>query len=107
MKYLFGFTFLLGAAISFAQSSTVFPPIQGVNLEEQTIKVPADNGKYSVVGIAFHRNAEDQLKKWLNPLYEAFIKKPNSAGTMDMAELHDANFIFIPMINGFRKVAEE
>jgi len=107
MRNLFALLVLFLASGLFAQTSTNFPPIKGINLEDKTVKVPAGNGNYSVVGIAFHRQAEDQLKKWLNPLYEAFIRKENSAGTMDMAELHDANFIFIPMINGFRKVAEE
>jgi hypothetical protein len=99
---------LMACAVSglFGQSP-VFPGIQGVSLDEKRIIVPPVNGKYSVVAIAFHRNAEDELKKWLNPLYETFIPKQKSAGTLDLAEIHDVNFIFIPMIAGFRKVAEE
>jgi hypothetical protein len=90
-----------------AQGAGSFPTIHGISLDDKKVQVPATNGKYSIIGIAFHRNAEDELKKWLNPLYESFIQKENGRGGLDLAEIHDVNFVFIPMIAGFRRVAEE
>ena len=84
----------------------VFPSLKGTTLEGKRADIPVRNGKYSLVAIAFHREAEEDLKKWLQPLYDAFIKK-DSGDPFDMAEFHDVNFIFIPLIQGFRKVADE
>ena len=51
--------------------------------------------------------AEDLLKQWLNPLYETFIKKETQSSQFDMAEIYDVNFVFIPMIAGFKKMADD
>lgn len=83
-----------------------FPSVKGTLLNGQSVSLPHKNGKYSLIAIAFHRDAEDALKKWLQPLYDNFIKK-ESGDPFDMAEFHDVNFVFIPMIQGFRKVADE
>src|SRR5688572_6223439 len=103
MKNLLTLGLVLVGNIVFSQ---VFPTINGVALDEKRVTIPQGNGKYSVVAIAFHRHAEDELKRWLNPLYETFIPKKNP-GSLDLADIHDVNFIFIPMISGFRKVADE
>jgi hypothetical protein len=89
-----------------AQTGQIFPALNGVTLDDKTVHVPLLNSKYSVIAIAFHRDAEADLKKWLEPLYDSFIKKENTKG-MDMADFMDVNFVFIPMINGFKRVADE
>jgi hypothetical protein len=99
---LFG-TFLWAGA----QKGQVFPTIKGVTLEDKALTVPNKNGKFSLIAIAFHRGAEDDLKKWLNPLYDNFIQKEKGTSNFDLAEVYDINFIFIPMISGFKKVAED
>ncbi len=90
-----------------AQKGKLFPVIKGVSLEEKTMEVPLKNGKETIIAIAFHRGAEDELKKWLNPLYYTFMKKPSKENKFDMAEVYDVNFVFIPMISGFKKIADE
>jgi hypothetical protein len=90
-----------------AQTGKSFPQINGITLEEKKLTIPVKNGKYSVVAIAFHRGAEDELKEWLNPLYDNFMVKDKKPGTFDMADFYDVNFVFIPMINGFKKIADE
>jgi hypothetical protein len=108
MKKLYLISSLFFTIALSAQIGTMFPAVKGSNLEDKAINVPAKNGKYSVIAIAFHRDAEDQLKKWLNPLYDSFIKtEKKSSQEFDMAEMYDVNFVFIPMISGFRKVADE
>lgn len=94
-------------SFSFGQKGSIFPTIQGVMLSDKKYTVPEKNGKYTVLGIVFHRSAEDELKKWLNPLYYTFMKKPEKKGKFDMAEIYDVNFVFIPMISGFKKIAED
>jgi hypothetical protein len=100
---------LLFASLSFfAQKGDKFPNIKGVCLDDKNMSVPTLNGKYSVIAIAFHRNAEEDLKKWLNPLYDAFIKTEKESSTgFDLADIYDVNFVFIPLISGYRRVAED
>ena len=98
---------LLFAFVTRLLEAQTFPNIAGVTLDDRNITIPVKNGKYSVVAIAFHRDAEDELKHWLNPLYDNFMVKEKKPGNFDMADFYDVNFIFIPMINGFKKIAEE
>ncbi len=101
--------FLVLAVPAFAQKGTLFPIVKGMSLSDKSMTVPAKNEKYSVIAIAYHRNAEDDLKKWLNPLFDSFIKVEGSESNsgFDMADIYDVNFVFIPMIAGFRRVADE
>lgn len=93
--------------LAFERSSgQVFPTLSGETLAGEKIRLPVDNGKKSIIGIAFHKDAEDALKTWLTPLYETFIKK-EGGDPFDMSEWYDVNFSFIPLIHGFSKVAEE
>jgi hypothetical protein len=108
MKSISTIVLLLAQALLFAQKGDKFPALKGTTLDDKSITVPVVNGKYSVIAIAFSRSAEDDLKKWLNPLYDAFIPTETVSTTgFDMAEIYDVNFMFIPMIAGFRRVAEE
>jgi hypothetical protein len=100
---------ILGLISGIARSQTglMFPPLKGNSLDDKTIKVPFNNGKYSLIAIAYDKDAEDNLKGWLNPIYDSFIKKGEDGGAFDVAELYDVNFIFVPMIHGFKKVKNE
>jgi len=90
-----------------AQLGKEFPQMTGVLLNNKTLNLPFKNNKYSVVAIAFNRSAEDALKKWLNPLYSLFIVKKEGGSNFDMAEIYNVNFVFIPMISGFKKIAND
>lgn len=90
-----------------AQTGKKFPEIIGSDLNDKSISLPFKNNKTTIVAIAFHRNAEDELKKWLNPLYYTFIKKSDKKNNFDMSEIYDVNFVFIPMISGFKKIKED
>lgn len=92
---------------TFSQKGMQFPDISGKSLSDKYVGLPVKNNKTSVVGIAYNRAAETELKKWLNPLYNTFIPKPGDSKTFDVAEIYDVNFIFIPMIAGFKKVTED
>jgi hypothetical protein len=91
-----------------AQKGQTFPAVNGTCLNDKAMSLPLKNGKMTIVAIAFHRGAEDELKKWLNPLYYTFMKKPDKKDNkFDMAEIYDVNFVFIPMISGFKKIADD
>ncbi|MBI2720689.1 MAG: hypothetical protein HYX39_00795 [Bacteroidetes bacterium] len=108
MKNLIVALYLIISAGINAQKGFQFPPMNGNTLDGKPASIPFKNNKQTIVAIAYHKGAEDDLKKWLNPLYTTFIKKEKGAGgNMDMAELYDVNFVFVPLISGFKKVANE
>jgi hypothetical protein len=80
--------------------------IGGNSLEGKNVELPMKNNKYSVIGIAYNRAAEKDLKEWLNPMYSTFMKKDNG-GAFDIAEIYDVNFMFIPMVSGFKSAAHD
>jgi hypothetical protein len=101
---------LLVASFTFrAQNGKVFPTMKGTTLDDKAMSLPIKNGKYSVIAVAYHRDAEDALKKWLNPLYDNFMSKDKSSSNfdIDMSEVYDVNFVFVPMISGFKRVADD
>jgi ATP synthase subunit 10 len=106
MKNLVLIILVLICLHSTAQNGKQFPKMQGTTLDGKSLALPYKNNKYTVVAIAYSRDAEDDLKKWLNPLYSMFIKKGESSN-FDMAEIYDVNFIFIPMISGFKRIADD
>jgi len=100
--------FLVIAALAVnAQKGETFPEIKGRALDGKDVALPFKNKKYTVVAMAYHRGAEDELKKWLNPLYYTFVKKQKGTTNFDMTEIYDVNFIFVPMISGFKKFADD
>jgi len=107
MKRVLILALLITTLITTAQKGKTFPVVTGITLDDKTLALPVKNGKFSIVAIAFNRGAEDDLKKWLNPLYNNFMKKEKGTSNFDMAELYDVNFIFVPMIAGFKRVAED
>jgi hypothetical protein len=91
-----------------AQKGQAFPAVNGILLNDKPMSLPIKNGKETIVAIAFHRGAEDELKKWLNPLYYTFMKKADKKDNkFDMAEVYDVNFVFVPMISGFKMISDD
>lgn len=99
--------FFFLSQIGYSQIDKAFPGIKGTTLDDKSIHIPLKNDKYSIIAIAYDQDAEDQLKEWLQPIYEMFIKVEHAPGSFDMADLYDVNFTFIPLIKGFKKVANE
>jgi hypothetical protein len=107
MKKLLSLLLVAFTLVCSAQKGKVFPVINGTTLDDKPLSLPFKNGKQTIVAIAYHRGAEDALKKWLNPLYYTFIKKENGKSNFDVSEIYDVNFVFVPMISGFKKIANE
>jgi hypothetical protein len=90
-----------------AQKGEMFPVLEGMSLAGKYIGLPYKNGKKTVVGVAYSRAAEKDLKKWLNPLYNTFMVKPGDNKNFDVAEIYDVNFVFIPVIAGMQQVIDD
>ncbi len=77
---------LFAAINSYSQKGVQFPDVSGKTLNDKYIGLPMKNNKSSVIGIAFNRAAEAELKKWLNPLYNTFIPKPGDNKNFDVVD---------------------
>jgi hypothetical protein len=106
MKKAFTLLLLAATLSGAAQKGKTFPDTQGATLDDKEKSIPFKNGKVSILAVAFHRGAEDELKKWLNPLYNTFMVK-SKAKTLDMSTVYDVNFVFVPMIAGIKMIADE
>jgi len=106
MKKLFTIALLAVALTGAAQKGKTFPDVVGATLDDKDKTIPFKNGKMTIMAVAFHRGAEDELKKWLNPLYNTFMVK-SKAKNMDMSTSYDVNFVFVPMIAGIKMIADE
>lgn len=95
--------------ISYAQNGvgTMFPELSGETFSGKNISIPKDTkGKKTVVGICFSKDAEEELKTWLNPVYNLFVVKKDTNDFFSAAVNYDVNFYFVPMLNKVNQVLE-
>ena len=94
--------------LNISAQKTQFPTLAGHTLEGTAISLPlAGTKKFSIVGICYKRSAEDELKTWIQPMYDVFVAKANSGDFFDVANYYDVNYFFIPLISGFKKAAAD
>lgn len=98
---------LLAIAASYAAHSQVgslFPYMEAENLKEKALDLPkALQGKYTIIGLAYSKKAEDALQTWFGPAYNQFMKEPDASDIF--ATEYDINLYFIPMFTGHKTVA--
>lgn len=102
-KLLILVSLFLGIGGSLSAQNT-FPELTGKTLSNNQIKIPLQtNGKYSLIGIAYSKKAEDDLKTWYQPIYSTFIDKGGKG--LFPTDSYDLNIYFIPMITGIAQGA--
>jgi hypothetical protein len=103
-KFIFSaLTFLI---LSFSISAqTTFPAMECTSLEGKKIALPMDNnGKITVLGLAFSQKAEKDLSTWFQPAYTNFIEKPDPNAVIPM-DSYDVNCYFVPVFSGVLQAA--
>jgi hypothetical protein len=97
--------FLIGATLSAQVVGKMFPEMEAETVEDKKISLPADvKGKYTLVGLAYSKKAEDELNTWFSPIYEKFVRKAQKGGLFeDMG--YDVNAYFVPMFTGVNAAA--
>ncbi len=87
-----------------------FPDMVCENYNGKEVHLPADTkGKYTLLGMAFSTAAENDLKTWIDPIYNKFIGKVD-ASKADVFDVHvdyDVNLYFVPMFTGFNQLASK
>ncbi|MDP2386106.1 MAG: hypothetical protein Q8M29_07030 [Bacteroidota bacterium] len=86
----------------------VFPDLTGESFAGKTVNLPKDTkGKMTVIGVCFSKAAEEDLKTWLNPMYNTFVEKKDTTEFFSAAVNYDAYFYFIPMLNKVNQIFEK
>lgn len=99
---------VLVITLNCSAQKAVFPSLAGHTLEGSAISLPlAGTKKFTIVGICFKRAAEEDLKTWIQPMYDVFVAKPNATDYFDVANYYDVNYYFVPLISGFKKAAAD
>lgn len=96
--------FLLVSIQSVAQVGEEFPSMETESLTNEIKQIPADLAdKFSIVGLAYSKKSEDDLKTWFEPAYNQFIYKPEKPSVFDFS--YDVYCYFIPMFTGAKRPA--
>lgn len=86
----------------------IFPDLSGESFAGKNVELPKDTkGKITLIGVCFSKDAEDDLKTWLNPVYNMFVVKKDTTDFFSAAVNYDVNFFFIPMLNKVNQVFEK
>ena len=88
--------------VSNATSAQAFPSITGETADGRPTTVPAGNGRYTVVGMAFSQKASPMLEEWYEPAYLRFVAKHGL-----FAGAYNADVVFVPVFTGMNKAAYE
>ncbi|MFL5752198.1 MAG: hypothetical protein ACJ76F_02230 [Bacteroidia bacterium] len=107
MKKLLTALSLFTSSVFFAQNGKgqQFPSMTGETFDYKAISLPEQTkGKISIIGVCFSKGAEDDLKTWLNPLYNMFIVKKDTNDFFSAAANYDVHFYFIPMLNKVNQI---
>lgn len=87
-----------------AQVGDPFPAMETESLTNQVIMIPTELAeKYSIIGLAYTKASEDDLKTWFEPMYNQFIYKPETPSVFDFS--YDVHCYFIPMFTGAKRPA--
>lgn len=90
-----------------AQVGDPFPQMSGTSLTNEEVTVPAaTQDKMTLIGIAFSKKAEDDLKTWFQPVWERFIKEADPNALIPEMK-PDVNVVFIPMFTGIKRGASK
>lgn len=107
MKRILGLLWLalLYTRVSDAQViGTQFPQMVAETVEDKKVTLPDDvTGKFTLLGLAYSKKSEDELRTWFNPIFSKFVQKPEGL----LAGMgYDVNVYFVPMFTGINAAAQ-
>ncbi len=101
LKLIAPIIFSLIVNVSYANVGGLFPDIIGETLDNQKVNLPkASKGKFCLIGMASSKKAEEDLKTWMQPVYDLFINQ-NTLMQMD----YNMDIYFMPIFTGLNQVS--
>jgi hypothetical protein len=108
MKQIITFVLFILTLGIVGQTKGNFPTLTGHSLDGAAVTIPLEGTtKFTIVGICYKRAAEDDLKTWIQPMYDVFVAKASGTDYFDVGNYYDVNYFFIPLISGFKKAAAD
>jgi hypothetical protein len=105
LKFIITCSLFFGLLASPLAAQTTFPKMECSSLDGKKVNLPADNnGKATVLGMAFSQKAEKELSSWFQPAYSAFIEKPDPNALIP-TDSWDVNCYFVPVFSGVLQAA--
>lgn len=81
----------------------IFPELKGRSLAGAEVSIPANTmGKPTILGLAFSPKAEQDLKGWMQPLYDSFLAKH---GGVFEAGYFDGHIYLAALLSGAASLA--
>ena len=106
MKYiliLFSISFVNSLKAQNELIGKVFPSMEVETINDEKLKLPDSvNGKYTLLGLAYSKKAEDELSTWFQPIFHKFVDKPQG---LFKGFGHEVNVFFVPMFTGVNAAA--
>lgn len=84
-----------------AQEGDQFPSIEVNDLNEKPMQIPEDTkGKFTLIGVAFSEDAQEDLYTWSQPVFSEFLDDNNLASLV-----YDPNMKLVLMFTGANRIA--
>ena len=101
-KIVLALTVLLcSSSLLQAQMGDVFPEIDVIDLDDKSLTIPDDTkGKFSLIGVAFSEDAQEDLYSWSQPVFSEFLDENNLSSLV-----YDPNVHLILMFTGANQLA--
>lgn len=82
----------------------IFPDMVAETADDKKMTLPADvKGKFTLLGLAYSKKSEDELRTWFEPIFTKFVQKPEGL----LAGMgYDVNVFFVPMFTGVNAAAQ-
>jgi hypothetical protein len=101
IKTLLFLSILFFSQLSFAQVGDPFPSIAVSDLNEDSLILPQDSkGKFTLIGVAFSEDAQNDLYSWSDPVFQKFMNDDNLNSLV-----YDPNVYLILMFTGVNSLA--
>jgi hypothetical protein len=80
-------------------AQTPFPDMEGQLLTDKKLNLPANvKGKKTLIGLAYSKKSDEDLRGWFSPAYTTFISPPKSS--LFPVDHYDVNIYFVAMLRG-------
>ena len=110
-KVFFVLAIIVTASFSFKPVDGIigkmFPVMVCEDYNGKAVTLPSDTkGKFTLLGMAFSNKSEDDLKSWMNPIYNKFIAEKSDDPFMPQYD-YDINLYFVPMFTGANQLTSK
>jgi|GEM_PF-447518 len=91
------------AILGHAQIGEKYPSMSGENLLRKNVNLPINNGKVTLIALAYSEKSDEDLKQWRTALFDLFIQAPGT----DLFDFdpYDGNVKFVVLLMGVNKIA--